>query len=126
MNAFEIIALVISSGIALRIVEHFLNRKSARKDEAKSEIENIDLSSETWQKMINRLEARIEKLVSQVSELQDENTKLRDEIYKLRTELSTMKTIQNKCEKYEKQITKLHEKVNHYERLLSDNNISYN
>jgi peptidoglycan hydrolase CwlO-like protein len=125
MNTVEIIGLVVSSGIALRIVEHFLNRKSQHKSNAKSEIENIDFAGETWQKVVDRLELRIEKLIRQVGDLQDENTKLREDIYSLRTELSTMKMFQQKAEKYEKQVTKLQEKISRYERLLADGNITY-
>lgn len=125
MGALEIIALVISSGIALRVVEHFLNKKAARRSLAKSDIENIDLAGETWQKVVDRLEARIEKLINQTNDLQDENIKLREEIYKLRNELTALKTIQQKCEQYEKRMQKLQEKVARYERLLSENNIDY-
>ncbi|MDR3226040.1 MAG: hypothetical protein LBT56_00010 [Prevotellaceae bacterium] len=125
MNLVEVIGLVITSGIAMRVVEHFLTRKMSKKAEVKNHIENIDFAGETWQKVVDRLEERIEKLLKQITELQDENVKFREEIYKLHAELVSLKTIQEKADKYEKQIKKLQEKIAYYERLLTDNNISY-
>jgi len=125
MTLIEVIGLIITSGIAMRVVEHFLTRKMSKKTETKSHIENIDLAGETWQKVVDRLETRIEKLLKQITELQDENVKFREEIYKLHTELASLKTIQEKADKYEKQIKKLQEKIAYYERLLADNNINY-
>ncbi|MDR3287087.1 MAG: hypothetical protein LBT27_06565 [Prevotellaceae bacterium] len=125
MTLIEIIGLIITSGIAMRVVEHFLTHKMSKKAEAKSHIENIDLAGETWQKVVDRLETQIKKLLNQVEELQDENIKLREDIYKLHTELASLKTIQEKADKYEKQIKKLQEKIAYYERLLADNNINY-
>ena len=125
MTLVEIISLVVGSGIALRVVEHYLTRRNTQKIATKSHIENIDLAGETWQKVVDRLEARIEKLMNQLNVLQDENTKLREEIYALRTELAALKTIQQKCDKYEKQVTKLQEKISRYERLLNEHDIDY-
>ena len=125
MNTVEIISLIITSGIMLRVVEHFLTRKQQKKTAAKSHIENIDLASETWHKVVSRLEERIEKLINQQTILRDENIHLREEVYKLREELAALKEIQKKCDKYDRKINELQKKIEKYERLLDDNNIDY-
>ena len=125
MNTVEIVSLVVGSGIALRVIDHFLTRKLTAKSVSKSHIENIDAATETWQKVVDKLEARIDKLLAQMKEIRDENIGLKEEVYQLREELASFKQLQRKTERYEKQIKKLEEKVAHYERILADNGIAF-
>ncbi len=125
MNAGEIIGLVVGSGVLLRIVEHFLMRKTHVGNVKKQTLENIDTAADTWQKIVDKLELQIEKLLEKTEKLCNENTNLKNEIYLLKEELASLKYLQKKTERYEKQINILREKVSHYELLLTSNGIEF-
>lgn len=125
MNWWEVISFVLGSNILVQVITRFFDRKKEQKANDNSQLTNIDFAGETWQKVVDKLELRIDKLLTSMKELRDENLKLKDEVYQLRDELAGLKSLQRKTEKYEKKIKQLEDKITAYERLLTDNNIPY-
>ena len=123
MQTWEILSLILGSNIAFRVAEHFLTRKSQKVENEKGGIENIDAATETWQKVVDKLELRIDGLLQSMKKLRDDNILLEEEVFRLREEVVVLKASQKKIERYEKQIKQLEAKVLYYEKLLHDNGI---
>lgn len=103
----------------------FFTRKQYNSQVKNQDITNIDAAFETWQKIINSLETRVDKLLGDCEVLRGENTNLLKEISELKNEIMKLKTESKKIVRYEKKITELEEKVAEYEHLLSSNGIAY-
>lgn len=84
----------------------------------KQNIATIDMALNTWQKVIDQLEGRVDVLLRKVNELQDENTSLKEEVIQLRAEIQESRRNRKKIETLEKKITR-------YEKLLLDNHIDF-
>ena len=117
---FMIETIIISLGTALAgtFSGWFFGRK-------KQSIETIDMALNTWQKVIDNLEKRIECMLVESKQLREENESLRQEIRELRVELDSFKNQQRKIDKYEKNIKQLEEKLAAYENLLTVNGIKF-
>ncbi|MGB4134243.1 MAG: hypothetical protein BWY89_00038 [Bacteroidetes bacterium ADurb.BinA012] len=84
----------------------------------KQNIATIDMALNTWQKVIDQLEARVDVLLNKVKALEDENAALREEVIQLRAEIQ-------ESHRNRKKIELLERKIARYEKLLADNGIDF-
>ncbi len=110
-EALITIFVSLGTGMAAAFSGWFFGRK-------KQNIEAIDMALDTWKKVIDQLEGRVEVLLRKVDELQNENVALKEEIAMLKAEIMTSKSDKRKIEQLERKVAK-------YEKILIDNNIDY-
>lgn len=103
--------IALGTGMAGSFSGWFFGRK-------RQNIDNIDMALNTWQKVIDQLEGRVDTLLQKVDTLQSENAQLKEEIIQLRAEVAESRRSQKRIEILEK-------KIQRYEKLLSDNSIDY-
>lgn len=119
------ILIALGSGFAGAFSGWFFGRK-------KQHLETIDYALETWKKVVDHLETRInvmleqtEKLQQRISELEKENKSLRDDLQNMNHEFVKFKELQKKISKYEIEIKELKEINACLEKLLNDNKIAF-
>jgi peptidoglycan hydrolase CwlO-like protein len=84
----------------------------------RQKIENIDAATETWQKIVDALEARLMKELEKVQCYEQKIEELTKQVHDLKTEIEELKDGNRKMRLLEKKVLK-------YEKLLTDNKIDY-
>lgn len=112
MNSIiDTLLVPLGTGLAGSFGGWFFGRK-------RQNIQNIDMALETWKKVVDSLEDRVDKLLSEVEELTRQNCLLREEVDSLKDEIRISK-------RKNRQITTLENKIQRYEKILDDNGIDY-
>ncbi|MCL1942799.1 MAG: hypothetical protein FWF54_04535 [Candidatus Azobacteroides sp.] len=111
MELINAVLLTFGTSLATGFVTFIFSRR-------RNNIDNIDAATETWQKIVDKLEKQIEKLLIKVDHLETENNNLKDLINSLKDEIDLLKKMATLNETLEL-------KIQHYETLLSDNHIAY-
>lgn len=101
------------------VVGWIVGRARQKREVRRLDIDNIDAATETWKKVVDALEEQIEKLVEQrrqdsqqIFELTTEVLSLRSQVTELQSGLTLMATTNQ-------------DKIDRYEKLLSDNGIAF-
>lgn len=110
-NVIYTILISIGTALAGSFSGWFFGRKKQR-------IEEIDAATDTFNKIVNSLEDRIEKLLEEHTEDMRKIDELTIQVSELKTEIEELKNNQ-------KRVVKLEKTIMRYEKLLTDNNISF-
>ena len=124
-SVIQTIIIALGTGFAGAFSGWFFSRKKHR-------IETIDYALETWQKVVDSLEARINVMLEEarrmrerMREVEVENKDLREQLSSMKIEISEFKNLQKKISKYECEIKALNEKIEEYKELLSTHKIDF-
>lgn len=107
-DALLTIFISFGTAIASGFAGFMFGKRRYNADVTKSEIENIDLNFDTWQKIVSNLENRIETLMTKLNGMMNENLKLQEQLMSSCRELSELREENRKLkmqlENYEKNI----------------------
>ncbi|MDR2009223.1 MAG: hypothetical protein LBQ22_01925 [Bacteroidales bacterium] len=110
-NIATTVLIALGTGIAGSFSGWLFGRKKQR-------IEEIDLATSTWNKIVDSLEVQIDKLLQQRVADSEKIDNLSNRIKELQNEIEIMQSKIKMVETLERTISK-------YEKLLTDNNIKY-
>jgi len=97
----------------------FFTKRKYNAEVQRQNLENIDFGFDTWQKVVDTQQERIEELMSKYDLLLEENLKYQDQLNSMREELLILKQENQKliCE-----IARYEKKLNHTSTAVADSN----